>query len=500
VRIARLPVIPRSRGVVAALVRRDCQLFVAVSRARTPWLDRALPLLSMAANHSALWIGVAGGLWVGGGRRGQRAAVRGLGSIAVTSLVVNQGIKRVVRRPRPSVRNVPAVRRVKVPALTTSFPSGHAGSAAAFASGVASELAPVGAPLALLAAAVGVSRVYVGVHYPLDVLVGAGIGAGVGQLTRRVWPVLPERADDVPPSSDRRRVEPNDDGRGVAVVVNPGSGSALDEDFVASLRSRLPRARIVELDDDADLEAALRAAANDCEVLGIVGGDGSVNAAAQLALERERRLLLLPGGTLNHLARDLRVESADDAIDALVSGEIVGIDVATIDGRPFLNMAGFGAYPEMLANSARLKPWLGRWVAHAAACVTALIDADPLEVSLDGTRRSIWLGSVGNCCHEPDGLAPSWRPRLDDERLDVRLVLADPPLSRFRALIASLTGRLPRSRTYRRCLARELRVESSHSQIRLAQDGEYFDGHGSFGIEKLPRRLLVHARHRPANI
>jgi undecaprenyl-diphosphatase len=175
--IARLPVIPRSRGVVAALVRRDCQLFVAVSRAKTPWLD---------------------------------ATLRGLGPIAVTSLLVNRGIKRVVRRPRPSFRNVPAVRQVKVAAQTTSFPSGHAGSAPAFVSGVASELAPAGPPLAVLAAAVGVSREYVGVHYPLDVLVGAGIGAGVGQLTRRVWPVLPQRAERRPAEhrSPSRRAQP----------------------------------------------------------------------------------------------------------------------------------------------------------------------------------------------------------------------------------------------------------------------------------------------------
>jgi diacylglycerol kinase family enzyme/membrane-associated phospholipid phosphatase len=480
-------------------VRRDCEVFVAVARARTPWLDRAVPLLSRAANHSALWIGVAGGLWTTGGRRGQRAAVRGLASIAVTSLTVNQGIKRLVRRPRPSVRNVPAVRRVKVGALTTSFPSGHAGSAAAFASGVACELAPAGPPLAVLATAVGVSRVYVGVHYPLDVLVGAAIGAGVGRLSRRVWPVLPERADDVPPSTDRRRVEPNPDGRGVAIVVNPSSGSKLDDGFVASLRRRLPQARIVTLDEDGDLERVLRSAADDCDVLGIAGGDGSVSAAAELALVRERPLLVLPGGTLNHLGRDLRVESPDDAIDALAAGEVVAIDAATIDGRLFLNNAGFGAYPEMLAISDRFKPWLGRWGAHAAAFVKVLLGAEPLEVTLDGTRRRVWLGSVGNCCHEPEGLAPSWRPRLDDGRLDVRLLLADQPLSRVRALLAALTGRLPRSKSYLQRIAGELRVETSHGQLRLAQDGEHFDGHGRFVIEKLPRRLLVHARHEPAS-
>jgi diacylglycerol kinase family enzyme/membrane-associated phospholipid phosphatase len=479
------------------VVRHDCRLFTAVARARTPWLDRAVPLLSRSANHSAIWFAVAGGLWLTRGRRSQRAAIRGLGSIAVTSLTVNQGIKRLVRRPRPSVRNVPAVRRVAVPALTTSFPSGHAGSAAAFASGVACELPPAGAPLALVASAIGFSRIYVGVHYPLDVLVGAGIGAGMGQLTRRVWPVLPKRAEEVPPSDDRRRVAPNPDGRGVAIVVNPASGSNLDEDFVSDLRSRLPQARIEALGEDDDLEAALRAAADDCQVLGIAGGDGSVALAAGLALERDRPLLVLPAGTLNHLARDLRVERAEDAIGALATGELVGVDVATIDNRLFVNTAGFGAYPELLAASDRLQRWLGRWGAHAAAFVKTLFSADPLEVTLDGKRRSIWMGYIGNSRHEPEGLAPTWRPRLDDGNLDVRLLLADLPLSRLRALLAALSGRLPRSKAYVQYEAARLRLESAQPQLRLSQDGDYFDGHGTFTIEKPAKRLLVHARHEP---
>src|SRR4051794_38257595 len=209
--MTRLPILRRPRGPLEPLVRLDCGLFARVAGGHTPWLDRGLPLLSRSANHSRLWLAIAAGLSAGAGRRGQRAAVRGLASIGVTSLVVNQTIKRIVRRPRPSLRNVPAVRRVRVAPLTTSFPSGHAASAAAFATGVAIELPPARLPLAVLAAAVGGSRVYVGVHYPLDVLVGAAAGAGIARLTGRVWPKFPERAEDVPPSEDRRHLAPNTD-------------------------------------------------------------------------------------------------------------------------------------------------------------------------------------------------------------------------------------------------------------------------------------------------
>ena len=493
---AKIPILRRPRGVLEPLVRLDCELFARIAGAHLPWLDRGLPLLSRSANHSGLWITIGASLATGGGRRGQRAAIRGLASIGVTSLVVNQGIKRVVRRPRPSLRNVPAVRRVRVAPLTTSFPSGHAASAAAFATGAATELAPAGPPLALLAAAVGASRVYVGVHYPLDVLVGAAIGAGIARSTRRVWGTLPARADDAPPCEDRRRRPPNAHGEGITVLVNPGSGSSSGEDLAQTLRERLPHVRIRQLEDGDGLDDALEAAAGDAGVLGIAGGDGSVTAAAEAARERSAPLLVLPGGTLNHLARDLRVDRADDALDAVVAGETVGVDAATIDGRLFLNSAGFGAYPDMLVHRERLRPVLGRWPSQVAAFVVALVRARPLELILNGTRRRVWLGFVGNCRYEPAGIAPSWRPRLDDGRFDVRLALADGRYSRPRLILAALSGRVPGSPAYVEELVDELRVESPEASLRLACDGEHFAGHGDFLIQKLAQRLEIYAPHR----
>jgi undecaprenyl-diphosphatase len=163
------------------LAHLDAGLFEIVAGGRTPWLDRSLPRLSRSANHGLLWIATAGMLAAAGGRAGRRAAATGLGSTAMTSLVVNLAIKPVVRRPRPPLAGVPIARRVPMPA-TTSFPSGHAASAAAFATGASAQVSGLRLPLGVLAAAVGASRVYVGVHYPLDVLAGAGVGAAVATL------------------------------------------------------------------------------------------------------------------------------------------------------------------------------------------------------------------------------------------------------------------------------------------------------------------------------
>ncbi|MEU1529065.1 phosphatase PAP2 family protein [Streptomyces fagopyri] len=127
------------------------------------------------------------------------------------------------RGPRPLLDLVPPVRRLTRRPHTTSFPSGHCASAAAFATAVALESAGPGALVAAFAAAVAVSRVYVGVHCPGDVLAGVAIGVGAAALTARWWsprPTLPERERPPVPAP----ALPG--GTGLVVLVDGAAGSA----------------------------------------------------------------------------------------------------------------------------------------------------------------------------------------------------------------------------------------------------------------------------------
>ncbi|WP_037664717.1 phosphatase PAP2 family protein, partial [Streptomyces aurantiacus] len=101
---------------------------------------------------------------------------------------------------RPGLETVPLVRRLKRQPVTTSFPSGHSASAAAFAAGVALESPRLGAAVAPLAGAVALSRVYTGVHFPSDVLAGAALGAGAALAVRGL---VPTRSQLPPPGRPR---------------------------------------------------------------------------------------------------------------------------------------------------------------------------------------------------------------------------------------------------------------------------------------------------------
>jgi membrane-associated phospholipid phosphatase len=184
---ARNPARQRLAESLRELGGVDRAVYAAVASASTPVLDVPVRRLSNAANNSRLWLGIAAGLAIAGGRRGRRAALTGTVAIGVTSALVNLGVKSLYARQRPdrAGAGVPDQRQVPMPS-SSSFPSGHSAAGFAFASAVGRELPWLGSGLRFAAAAVAYSRVHTGVHYPGDTVVGALIGAGTGQAVAGV--------------------------------------------------------------------------------------------------------------------------------------------------------------------------------------------------------------------------------------------------------------------------------------------------------------------------
>jgi undecaprenyl-diphosphatase len=177
----------RAVRLLRRLGRVDRAAYRAVAEMSTPLLDGPLRQVSHFANFSKPWFLVAGVLALFGGARGRRAALTGVAAIGLTSFVVNQPMKLAGERRRPDRTRlgVPESRWVRMPS-STSFPSGHSGSAAAFAVAVGDVLPRLRLPLRAAAAVVIFSRVYTGVHYPGDVVAGAAVGALLGRATSTV--------------------------------------------------------------------------------------------------------------------------------------------------------------------------------------------------------------------------------------------------------------------------------------------------------------------------
>ncbi|UNQ42080.1 phosphatase PAP2 family protein [Prescottella equi] len=460
-------------------------------------LDGGLRTLSNAANHSVLWMGVAAGMGLAGGRA-RRAAVRGVLAVAGASALSNAVLKPVFPRRRPPAGTPEFTVRRGLPApRSSSFPSGHSASAAAFATAVALEYPAAGVALAPLAAAVAYSRVHTGVHWPSDIAVGAGFGAAVALATRRWWAVRDEEPATLGPD---RTTQALVEGDGMVVFVNPGSGS--DDDAVRTeVEQALPKARIVEFDGDRDFAAQIDeiVAARSPKALGVCGGDGTVVTVAAAAVHHDLPLAVFPGGTLNHFARDAGVGDVASTAAAIAdgSGELVDLGRIRVDGgeeATFVNTASLGGYPDSVRLRERWQPRLGKWPAAALAMARVLKSAQPLKVTIDGAEHAIWMLFVGNGRYTPSDQVPMSRPEIHRGTLDVRYLLADHRFSRIRLVAAALTGTLGTSPTYAHRNAPSVSIEIDGDPVALATDGEVVADGRRFEFRSEPRRVVLYRR------
>jgi undecaprenyl-diphosphatase len=159
-----------------------------------PAADAVMYSASAVGDHGIIWL-VLAALQAVRRRRSEwkRPLVRAVVALAVESAVVNGPVKSMFRRTRP-VHDLPRPRSLRQP-RTSSFPSGHATSAflgAALLSEDDPGLRPVYYSIAVVVAA---SRVHVKIHHASDVIGGVVIGAALGRLVTKMFPVAKESPD-----------------------------------------------------------------------------------------------------------------------------------------------------------------------------------------------------------------------------------------------------------------------------------------------------------------
>lgn len=220
----------------------------------------------------------------------------------------------------------------------------------------------------------------------------------------------------------------------LAIVLNSSAGTLLNLDqqqVMADIRAAFTQAgHVVECVcvPGKDVEATIdKAARSDADVLVVGGGDGTIKTGAKAALAHGKAFGVLPLGTMNLLARDLGLPlELAPAIEALADAELAPMDVAYINGEPFLNNAVIGLYARMVherENMRRRRGWR-KWPAMAWALVKTIADNQRLTVtlSLDGGRVERFdtpmLAVANNAYVEGYGPVPH-RERLDAGHLSL---------------------------------------------------------------------------------
>lgn len=160
------------------------------------------------------------------------------------------------------------------------------------------------------------------------------------------------------------------------LIMNPksGDGRAMKAGIDRLAQEQGIKVIITKKSDNIE-ELARAEAKKGADVLGVSGGDGTLGAVAKVALECDLPLVVLPGGTRCHFARDLGLDP-EQIVDSLASfrGVERRIDVGDINGRIFLNNASFGLYADIVDEP--------DYREHKVATSRTV-----LQELLDGTRR-----------------------------------------------------------------------------------------------------------------
>jgi diacylglycerol kinase family enzyme len=231
------------------------------------------------------------------------------------------------------------------------------------------------------------------------------------------------------------------------LVINPRSGQGNDAD---DLRAAAERAGVEThlLEPGEDPAEVARNAREG--PLGVAGGDGSLAAVAEAALERNAAFVVVPFGTFNHFARDLGLDRDDpEAALRAFSGRETRVDVGRVNDRLFLNNVSLGLYARLVHEEDEDIPF-----ARLRAIAMLLRRPRGLGVTVDGEPAHARVLVVSNNAYELNVLSIGERERIDEGRLHLYLA----------------HGILPTSWEERS--GTELRIEARAGHLRAAIDGE----------------------------
>ena len=288
----------------------------------------------------------------------------------------------------------------------------------------------------------------------------------------------------------------------VAVLMNPTSGPAYRRQSVRDIEAWFAanglRAHVAVLDShQRTTELARQAVREGCPTVVAAGGDGTVGAVAAALVNTEASLGVLPLGTLNHFARDLRLPfDVKAAIAAIARGKTAQLDAGEVNGRVFVNNSSIGIYPNIVILRERgRRLGQGKWIAFARATLAVLrrFPFWTVRVHVDGRsmRQKTPFVFVGNNEYRSQGLEIGRRERIDSGHLFLYVAARTGRLGFIWMALSALFGHLDKTRSLEMMCADEAWVETRHKHIRVSADGEVSRMRGPLHYRVLPKALKV---------
>ncbi len=270
----------------------------------------------------------------------------------------------------------------------------------------------------------------------------------------------------------------------IAVIINASAGADDKEGLAENLKEMFRAggldARVsLARSGEEIIEAAQRAVRESARIIVAGGGDGTINGVASMLVGTEIALGVLPLGTLNHFAKDLRIPlDVEEAVRSIIAGHVVEVDVGQVNDRIFLNNSSLGLYPRIVKHREEQQEYLGRgkWPAFIWAALTVLRRYPFLSVQLsaDGeefARRTPFV-FIGNNEYQMESFNIGARACPNAGHLSLYVAHRTGRLGLLRLAVRALFGRLRQAKDFDALCAKEIRIETRHRRLRVATDGE----------------------------
>ena len=212
----------------------------------------------------------------------------------------------------------------------------------------------------------------------------------------------------------------------------------------------------------------------------VAGGDGTIATAASLVAKKEIELAIVPGGTLNHFAKDHNIPTdLEEAARIAADGHVGSADIGYVNDTLFLNTSSIGAYVTFVRVRERLEKHLGYKLASVVALLRTWAHLRTFTVTLEveGVRKTYRSSMVFIGCGERELQMPILGNRVKNGRRGLHVMIVD-GRKRARMFAVALAGvakgtkeaeKLPEFDDF---LIDSFRIDLTRSHALIALDGE----------------------------
>jgi diacylglycerol kinase family enzyme len=290
----------------------------------------------------------------------------------------------------------------------------------------------------------------------------------------------------------------------IQVILNPSAGKRSSPDAESQIEEIATAFQAVNVDaqiaypEVPDLTAFTRQVLiSHFDAVVAAGGDGTVSAVAAALVDTSTPLGILPLGTLNHLARDLKISSnLQEAARTIAEGHIREIDVGDVNGHIFVNNSSIGLYPKAIRKRDQeiIRLGRGKWPAMLDASLRIFLRFPLITIRLETSDGSLTRTTpflfVGNNKYEMKFLRIGDRQSLESGELCSYLLKHTGRLAFLRILLMGILG-LKHESDFAFILSREIQVQARRRRFTVSADGQLMTLDTPLHYRILPKALRV---------